>query len=122
MAKKGFGDLTSSLISSNNTVSVPAATNPAATVPSADELLPDISTLNENNIAVKAANPIVPLRWKRESKSKRFNLLIRPSTFECIAKIAWVEESSINDLVNHVLEEFVKTKKDIVETYDKGIK
>ena len=120
MAKKGFGDLTSSLISNNNTLSVPTATSLDVSDKSVNGLLTNTSMLNKNNVAVNAVNPVVPLRWRRESKSKRFNLLIRPSTFESIAKIAWVEESSINDLINHVLEEFVKMKRDVVEAYDKG--
>lgn len=43
-------------------------------------------------------------RIKRESKTARMHLLIRPTTKELIKKEAMLNKLSMNDLVNKILE------------------
>lgn len=44
----------------------------------------------------------------KESKSKRLQLLLRPSTHEGLSQLAKEYQTSVNDIVNQVLEEFLK--------------
>jgi predicted HicB family RNase H-like nuclease len=47
----------------------------------------------------------------KEKKSKRLNLLIRPSIFEELKKIADAEGASVNDLINSIIEDFIATER-----------
>ena len=53
-----------------------------------------------------------------ETKSKRFNLLIKPSTHKNIGKIATMQRVSTNELINKVLEEYAAAHKDKIEAYN----
>lgn len=44
----------------------------------------------------------------RESKSKRLQLLLRPSTHDGIARLARTYQTSVNDIINQVLEDYLK--------------
>lgn len=44
----------------------------------------------------------------RESKTKRLQLLIRPTTDAALQRIAAERRTSKNDLINQALEEFIK--------------
>ena len=43
-----------------------------------------------------------------EAKSKRFNMLIRPSTYEKLKKIAEYRCTSVNDLINTIVESYME--------------
>ena len=49
----------------------------------------------------------LPARPKGERKSRRLNLLVRPSMYDSLSIIASQNESSVNDLINNILEDFV---------------
>lgn len=52
-----------------------------------------------------------PLRQKDESKSRRLQLLIRPSTHEGISTLAKTHHTSVNDVINQILEEYIRRSK-----------
>ena len=54
-----------------------------------------------------------------ETKSKRLNLLVKPSFVENIAKIATMEKRSSNDLINSILEEYIEKNQDVIKKHDK---
>lgn len=56
---------------------------------------------------------------EKETKSKRLNLLIRPSLFEAASKIATMRRISVNELLNKTLEELVAGEANTIEMYDK---
>jgi predicted HicB family RNase H-like nuclease len=53
-----------------------------------------------------------------ELKSKRVNLLLKPSIHERCNKIAYMSKVSFNDLVNKALEEYAQAHGDLVTKYD----
>jgi hypothetical protein len=53
----------------------------------------------------------------RELKRKRYNLLLIPSTYGDIEKIAYVEKISVNEAVNRALAMYREAKKDILTKY-----
>lgn len=44
----------------------------------------------------------------RESKSRRLQLLLRPSTHGGLTRLAKQYQTSVNDIINRILEEFLK--------------
>lgn len=55
----------------------------------------------------------------KERKTKRLNLLVRPSIMEDLGKIAVMQRTSVNDLINVVLSDYVREKEDMVQAYAK---
>ena len=56
---------------------------------------------------------------KDETKSKRLNLLIKPSTYEAIDKIVYINRlDSINSLINELLENYIDNHIDEIRRYD----
>ena len=53
-----------------------------------------------------------------ERKSKRLNLLLKPSLFEDLRKIAKVHDTSVNDLINTVLEAYTGDHAEDIEKYE----
>ncbi len=50
----------------------------------------------------------------RETKSKRLNLLVKPSILDDIKKIAVMHQVSVNDLINQLLDRYrIENNKDI---------
>lgn len=43
-----------------------------------------------------------------ESKSKRLQLLLRPSTHEGVARLAKASQTSVNDTINQILEDYLR--------------
>lgn len=43
----------------------------------------------------------------KETKSVRFNLLLRPSLFDDLRRIAWLNHTSVNNLINTIAEEYI---------------
>jgi len=59
---------------------------------------------------------------KVETKSKRLNLLIQPSLFEDISKIATMKQTSVNDLINTLLSDCKENNIELVKSYNKVFK
>ena len=61
----------------------------------------------------------------REIKSKRLNLLIKPTLYKNIEKVATMERISTNELINRVLEQYSKDKSELIakynETFSEGV-
>ena len=55
---------------------------------------------------------------QRERKSRRMNLSFTPSTVEAIDKIAFLRRTSMNDLINTVLNEYAAAHADEIQKYD----
>lgn len=53
-----------------------------------------------------------------ETKSKRLNLLIKPSTQLAISKIAVMRRKSTNELINNILEDYAQANSDLIDKYD----
>ena len=53
-----------------------------------------------------------------EIKSKRISLLVRPSTYNAVEKIVYVNRDSINGLVNDFFDSYVANHADDVKKYD----
>lgn len=57
-------------------------------------------------------------KTKKELKSERINLLVRPTTYNEIKKIAYMKQKSINELLNMIMEEIITKEKNTVEKYN----
>lgn len=52
-----------------------------------------------------------------ERKSKRLNLLIKPSLYDAMRKIAHMERTSVNNLIDIALQEYTEAHADRIEQY-----
>jgi len=68
-----------------------------------DPKIKDVQLAKEQSEAIFSIQPKVA-----KAKSKRFNLLMRPSLHDALKKIAVEKGTSVNDLTNQVLADFVK--------------
>lgn len=59
-----------------------------------------------------------PLRTGGETKSKRLNLLLQPSVLDDLSKIACMQQTSVNDLINRVLREYRDGQQALIQRYD----
>lgn len=59
---------------------------------------------------------------QKETKSKRLNLLIRPSLLKEFAKIAYMQQTSVNDLINQLIAKHVEEKSATITEYDRLFK
>jgi len=57
-----------------------------------------------------------------ETKSKRLNLLVKPSVLANFKKIATMEQTSVNDLINTLMESHITDNKERIDLYDKVFK
>lgn len=55
----------------------------------------------------------------KEIKNKRFSLLLKPSVYNDLKKIAVMEQTSINELVSKISEEYIYQNHKKLEVYDK---
>lgn len=55
---------------------------------------------------------------KEERKSKRLNLLLKPSVFTAASKIATMQRTSVNDLINRVLLDYIASEAETLEKYN----
>ena len=53
-----------------------------------------------------------------ERKTKRFNLLLRPSLYTKLSKIATMNRQSVNDLINQAMNEYSDSHRELIERYD----
>ena len=63
----------------------------------------EIREVKEN--LVNSYRPAAPMVF--EAKSKRFNMLIRPSVFASLKEISENRGTSINDLINTIVENYI---------------
>lgn len=55
---------------------------------------------------------------KQERKTKRLNLLLQPSMLEDLSKIAYMKQTSVNDLINSVLKSYTKAETAVIAKYN----
>lgn len=55
---------------------------------------------------------------RQETKTRRGNIFIRPSTWNAVQKILKVKRESFNNLVCLLLEEYVENNVDVIFQYD----
>ena len=55
---------------------------------------------------------------KSETKNRRTALLIKPSLYSDMEKLAFVKKTSVNDLFNIIAEEYTANNKELIEKYD----
>jgi hypothetical protein len=55
---------------------------------------------------------------KKETKSKRLNLLLQPSLLEDMSKVARMKQTSVNDLINKVLRDYTESEVSTIARYD----
>jgi hypothetical protein len=61
-------------------------------------------------------------RNENETKSKRLNLLIRPSLMNDFMKIAYMRRTSVNDLINRLIDHCVENDATLIDDYDRLFK
>ncbi len=54
-----------------------------------------------------------------ETKSKRLNLIIRPSLFKDFTKAAHMKRTSVNDLLNQLMAEYIEKEAETILQYNK---
>lgn len=57
-----------------------------------------------------------------ETKSKRLNLLLKPSILEQLKKIAYMKQTSTNDLINTIVKDYIAAQTEALEEYDRIFK
>lgn len=62
---------------------------------------------------------LTPPTAAEETKSKRLNLLLYPSLLEDLKKIAAMQRTSVNDLINTVLSDYREQEADQIDRYNK---
>lgn len=68
--------------------------------------------------APPAAAPAVRMPPARETRSSRLNLVITPTTADQLRKIAAMHQSSVNGIINLVLEDYIEREADTLARYD----
>jgi hypothetical protein len=61
-------------------------------------------------------------RRQEETKSKRLNLLVRPGVLKEFAKIAHMQHTSVNDLLNRLMAEHNEKEAAAIRQYDRLFK
>lgn len=57
--------------------------------------------------SVESTDQIPEPRIRRETKSKRLQILIRPGTHERLKRLSESRGQSVNDLINEILEDYL---------------
>ena len=52
-----------------------------------------------------------------ERKTKRLNLLIKPSVYNDLRKIAHMNRTSVNSLIDIIIEDYTEKNRDTIERY-----
>lgn len=79
----------------------------------------DTTKAQKKGTGTKGQNHKEITRAKKETKSKRLNLLIQPSVIEDLNKIATMQKDSVNNLINSALIEYRDAHKNLIEKYNK---
>ena len=53
-----------------------------------------------------------------ETKSKRLNLLIRPTLLQNFTKAAHMKRTSVNDLLNKIIADYIEKEEDAIKLYN----
>lgn len=56
---------------------------------------------------------------KKETKSRRMNMLFRPTAYAEFQKLAIIKQTSANDLMNTIVENVIEENAEVLEAYDK---
>lgn len=56
---------------------------------------------------------------KKETKSRRMNMLFRPTAYAEFQKLAIIKQTSANDLMNTIVENIIEENTEVLEAYDK---
>jgi len=67
-----------------------------------------IDTRTVKEVAEAISEDVITGRVFFEAKSKRFNMLIRPSTYNNLKRIAENKGTSVNDLINKIVEVYIE--------------
>lgn len=54
----------------------------------------------------------------KEIKTKRFSLLLKPSVYNNLKKIAVMEQTSVNELIGKISEEYIRQNHKNIKIYD----
>ena len=65
----------------------------------------------------RAARGEAPVAQGRETK-KRYNLVILPSVYEDVQKIAYIDRSSVSEIVGQLLADYVEANADKLAEYE----
>lgn len=57
-----------------------------------------------------------------ETKSKRLNLLVQPSVLEQLKKVAYMKQTSANDLINTIVKDYIAAQTEAIEEYGRIFK
>ena len=57
-------------------------------------------------------------KTQSETKSKRLNLLIKPSTYDSLDKIAYARRESVNGIINGLIEKYIEENASDVSRYN----
>lgn len=63
-----------------------------------------------------------PEQEERRTKSRRANHSFYPDVYEELGKVAKMQETTVNDLLNVLAEKYVKEHTDLIELHDKVFK
>ena len=59
-------------------------------------------------------------RWgSSERKTRQVTLLFKPSVYEAIQKIAYIKETSVNNLIGKLMENCMNENQELIAQYDK---
>lgn len=104
MAKKSFNNM------DNPALQFMSQTEEVGTAPSGHG---SVGTQGEAREAKRGRKPS-----KDETKTKRLNLLMFPSVCADIDKIAYMQRKSTNDLINSILQDYIRENSDLLEKYN----
>lgn len=87
---------------------------PEAVASMSIENRPDNSPVNENKIMM------VPTQKKRkyELREERVSLRIKPSMKDNLDKLSVMNGKSLNNFIEYIMEEYIKSNKDMIAAYD----
>lgn len=74
-----------------------------------------INNVNNNKDDVKENNEVKELKEKRDARA---NLLFTQKTKRNLEKIAVIDRTSVNDIVNKLLEDYLETREKDIARYD----
>ena len=102
-----------------------ASVNPATmfiNTPQAEPVAPAPVKQKETKAVKPEPKEAKPTKEDKETKSKRLNLLIQPSVLEDFSKVAFMERTSMNDLINTMIKSYCDAHREEVETYNKYVR
>lgn len=78
------------------------------------------SAAGTNN--VKVDNEVKEVKDAKEKRDARANLLFTKTTKANLEKIATIDRTSVNDIVNKLLEDYLETRQSDIARYDEFFK